>query len=272
MSCPIASNMLHERLPAMSLLCGLVLAATTLARPADPAAYAPFPAPDSGYVTDHAKVLSPAQQEEIERWLWQVESRTGVEMCVVTVSSMADYAGTPNQNIESFAKALFNRWGVGNRPRNDGVLLLISIADRKARIQLGAGYSARDADAQRIMDKVILPRFRNGDYPGGIREGARALMLEFAHVRIGWNWPLIAGMAGIPVLALVAVSLFRNGKRGWGWVCVGLIAILILAVIFLLREAARHLPDSDSSSWDAGGFGGGFGGGFSGGGGATGSW
>lgn len=269
MSCPTALSMPHR------LLLWLLVATATPAGAAVErgANYGAFPRPDAGYVTDLAHVLDGAQEERIERWLWQVEKQTSVEICVVIINSLGDYPDTPNGSIEPFATALFNRWGIGNQPHNDGILLLICIQDRKARIELGAGHGhARDAAARRIMDGSILPRFGKGDYPGGIEQGVRAIMLEYAGVRVGWNWSLLLSIAAVPVLALVAISLFRHGKRGWGWVAVGAIVVLLLVIVYLIRRANQLLPDRDSSSWSPGGFGGGFGGGFSGGGGATGSW
>ncbi len=246
----------------------------TATRTAEPGGYAPFPTPDSGYVTDLASVLSPAQEERIEQWLMRVEKQTGVEIAVVTVQRLNDYPGTPNTDIERFATGLFNRWGIGNLPDNNGVLLLVSIGDRKARIELGAGYGrSRDGDAAAIMDGTIIPRFRKGNYADGIEAGVRALMLEFAGVGIGWNWPLIGGLAAIPVLGLIAFSLLRNGQRGWGWITIGLLLVVVLGVIFVGVRVLRALGrEGHSSGWSAGGFGGGFGGGSSGGGGATGSW
>jgi len=58
--------------------------------------YAPFPTPDSGYVTDLANLLTQNQEEEIEQWLWHVEETSGVEIAVVTINSISDYPGTPN--------------------------------------------------------------------------------------------------------------------------------------------------------------------------------
>jgi uncharacterized protein len=235
--------------------------------------YAPFPDPGPGYVTDLVGLLTPEQKERIQQWLWQVESRTGVEIVVVVISARSDYPGAPQGSIEQFARGLFDKYGIGNLPRNDGVLLLVTVKDRQARIELGAGYGrARDGDATRIMDREILPSFRKGDYPDGIAAGVRAIMREFASVRVGLNWPLLAALAGIPALGLIAYSLFKSGKRGWGWVCVGLIVVLLLAVFYLVRKTLEHLPEGGSDSWSPGGFGGGFGGGSSGGGGATGRW
>jgi len=231
--------------------------------------YAPFPQPDAGYVTDIGHILTSAQEEGIERWLWQVESKTKVEIIVVIVNSIRDYGGTPNGSIEEFAKALFDRYGIGNLPRNDGVLLLVAVKDRQTRIELGAYYGrSRDDDAQRIVNRVIIPRFQKGDYAGGIMGGVRVIGAEFANVTIGTPWRLIAVLTGIPILGMIAFSLFRNGKRGWGWVCVGLIVVLILVAITVISVIVRNLP---GRSWSPGGLGG-FGGGFSGGGGATGGW
>jgi len=228
--------------------------------------YSPFPQPDSGYITDKANILGKKAENRIERWLWDIEKKTGVEIIVVTIGSIKDFPGTPNSTIEEFAKGLFNKYGIGNLPANNGVLLLVSLGDRKARIELGASYGhVRDADVQRIMDRIIVPKFKNADYAGGITEGVKALAKEFANVRIGLNWTLIILLISIPVLALVAYSLFKSGKRGWGWVVVGILFVIILFIIYIIFQAARVMPKT------AGGLGG-FGGGSSGGGGATGSW
>ena len=235
--------------------------------------YAPFPNPDAGYVTDIAGLLTDAEEEKIEQWLWRTESKTGVENAVVIISSIKDYKGTPNYSIEQFAEGLFNRYRIGNLPKNDGVLLLVTRKDRKVRIELGKHYGrARGRDARRIMQKVIIPRFKEDDYAAGITDGVRAIMREFAGVRIGINWPLIILLIAIPILVLIIVSLFRSGKRGWGWVCVGLLIVAVMGVLWVVWTTVKHMPRGRSGGWSSGGFGGGFGGGSSGGGGATGSW
>ncbi|MEX2386919.1 MAG: TPM domain-containing protein [Phycisphaeraceae bacterium] len=255
-----------------AMLLGLALMGPALAQPAADR-YAPYPEPDAGYVTDLAGLLSADEEERIEQWLWQAESRTGVEIAVVTIDSILDYPGTDNQRIEAFARGLFDAYGIGNLPENDGVLLLVARGDREARIELGAGYGRRrDRDARAIMDGTIVPAFANGDYPAGITDGVKAILLEFAGVRVGWNWPLIVTGLAIPLVGAVAVSLFRSGKRGWGWVAVGLLIVLLLALVRMVVTVVRHMPEGNSGSWSSGGFGGGFGGGSSGGGGATGSW
>lgn len=235
--------------------------------------YDPYPAPDSGYVTDLADLLSQEEEEQIERWLWKTESSTGVEIAVVTIHSIRDYPGAANGSIEFFAKGLFDTYRIGNLPKNDGVLLLVAKADRQARIELGGGYGhARDADTNRVMQSEIIPWMKKERYAQGIVSGVRGIMREFAGIRIGTNWPLVGLLVAFPIIGLIALSLFRNGKRGWGWVCVGILIVMLLTLLRLAYLALKHIPEGSSDSWSPGGFGGGFGGGSSGGGGATGSW
>jgi uncharacterized protein len=241
--------------------------------PAPEKDYAPYPAPDAGYVTDLAELLTPAQEERIEQWLYQTEEKKGVEIAVVTINAIGDWPGTDNASIERFARGLFDKYGIGNMPDNNGVLLLIARRDRKARIELGAGYGrTRDGDARRIMDDVIIPRFRKDRYADGIRKGVEAIIAEFAGLRVRFRWEIVALPILIFIGILVAISLFRSGKRGWGWVVVGLIFVLVLALLRVLFAMLRASSRGSSGGWSSGGFGGGFGGGFSGGGGATGSW
>lgn len=234
--------------------------------------YSPYPQPDSGYVTDYANLLTKEEEERIEKWLWQVEYRSKVEIIVFTIKSVKDYPGTSKDSVDSFATGLFDAYRIGNMPQNDGVLLLISSEDRRARIELGASYGrSRDGDALKIMDSIIVPQFKKGDYVAGITLGTEALIEEFANMRIGFPWHIVWIALGSLGSLLVGISLLKNGKRGWGYVFIGLAIVLILVVIYLTVKFVQQLPKGDSDSWGSGGMGG-FGGGFSGGGGASGSW
>jgi uncharacterized membrane protein YgcG len=332
----------------ISRLGAVLLAVLTLGLSCAPTpnakSYSPYPQPDSGYVTDLADLLTRDNEEKIEQWLWTVEEQTGVEIAVVTIDSVNDFRGAPgagggsvsDRDIERFATGLFNKYGIGNMPQNNGVLLLVARYDRVMRIELGASYAHdRDDDAERIVQNVIIPHFKRDDYVGGVTAGVRAIMVEFADHHAGDEKPADTGAGdappddsgagetepagqptdrgpdaappvarglagkegagggdagGIPfntwfwgklaaaVLTLFgSVSLFRNGKSGWGWVFAGLGIVLTLAIVqtivLSLRTAGKVATTRGSSgSWSAGGFGGGFGGGFSGGGGATGRW
>jgi len=228
--------------------------------------HSPFAKPDIGYVTDQAAVLSSEQERQLERLLRETERESGVEIVVVTIRRMTDYPGASDGRIEGFARGLFNAYGVGNMPKNDGVLLLVSVLDRKARIELGAGYGhTRDRDAVRIVNRKILPHFRNEQYEQGVVAGVNALVREFGRrsfIAVRGPWIIVGAVV---LLIPVTISLFRHGKRGWGWVFVGLIIVLLLAAVWLIRRVAEESGEEDGVL-------GGFGGGFSGGGGATGSW
>jgi uncharacterized protein len=229
-----------------------------------------YPEATISYVTDVANLVSDDVEKNINKMLSDVETKTGTEVAVVTITAMSDYPDAPQGSIETFAGGLFDAWGVGNLPKNDGVLLLVSQKDRKARIELGIYYGrSRDGDVNRIMQEIIVPEFRSGDYESGISEGTIALVkvltgLEY-EVRSSWIWVLVIVMGVLCIL--VGVSLISKGRRGWGWVLVGLGILLVLLAIYMLISISRNSLKNDGTN-----VGGGFGGGSSGGGGATGSW
>ncbi|MBW3670334.1 MAG: TPM domain-containing protein [Acidobacteria bacterium] len=266
MSCSWSANVMSR---AFVLVTTLLFCAESHAQES----YAPWPEPDSGYVTDRAGVLTSSEEERIEQWLIRVETKTEIEIIVVTLRSIADYPGTDNSTIETFATGLFNEWGIGNVPRHDGILLLVAVDDRDVRVELGRGYGEnRNADASEIIREVILPQFRNEDYAAGITDGTRAIIEEFTSLRIGFRWDLVLLPVVVVALLLIGMSLLKNGKKGWGWVVIGLALVLLLFFVYLLITLARTKSQyGHSSGWSAGGSGG-FGGGSSSGGGASGSW
>jgi uncharacterized protein len=267
MKSPMKLNM-KSKLPISLVLLSIMVCFDT-AYPAEKKDYSPFPNPDVGYVTDIAGVLTGAQKEELDSQLYTVEKSTGVEIVVVTINSIKDYPGTPNNSIEDFARGLFDAYGIGNMPKNDGILLLVATKDRKARIELGKGYGHnRDADADHIMQKVIIPEFKKNQYNSGIIKGVRSIIRTFSGMIIWPGWIKLVTVIAILIIIPISLSLFLNGKRGWGWIFAGFAIILILS---LLRSFTNYDATRDSGGF-SGGFGGGFGGGSSGGGGATGSW
>jgi len=251
-----------------SLLCLLSIQLLFQQVAANSTDYYPYPQPDAGYVSDYANLLSAEEESRMERWLLQVEEKSKVEIIIVTINSLSDYIGAENDSVETFATALFNSFGIGNVPKNDGVLLLISKNDRKARIELGQYYGhSRDNDSSRIMQKIIIPQFKRGDYEKGITNGTEAIIEEFAGMRVTFPWYIVwVSIAGLTCL-LIGLSCIRNGKRGWGYVFIGIAIILFLLAIYLLKYAQQQRHTSSSSGGS-----GGFGGGSSGGGGASGSW
>ena len=146
-----------------------------------PLGTSPYPTPDIGYVTDLANILSDQQEQQLEDLLNKTETDTGMELLVVVLKSIKDYPGSANRSIEAFASAMFNDYGIGNMPQNNGILLLVCVKDRKARIELGAGYGHRyDAKTRAIMNNSIIPKFKNNNYPAGIITGVKACLKAFS--------------------------------------------------------------------------------------------
>jgi len=218
--------------------------------------------PKEHFYVDQAALLKPEDAAAIDTLASSLLREEKIPLLVVTIPSLVSFQAA-SMSIESYAKALFDQWGIGSQNRNYGILLLVSVGDRKARIELGAGWGrTHDDDAAYIMDSLILPAFKQKDFSGGIRAGAEALDkmargLGLPKPKTPW-WIIPAFLLGIALVIGVIVSLFKSGRKGWGW---ALIAGLGVLLFFVLRAAA-------SSS----GSGGSFGGGSSGGGGASGSW
>jgi uncharacterized protein len=233
------------------------------------------------FITDQAGLISESDANEINTIARKLLTEKATPILVVTIDSMGE-AGGGQMRIETFAHMLFDSWGIGHaklkingeeKVWNTGILLLVSKGDRKARIQLGAHWGHRhDEFCQTIMDEAIVPRFKKGEFSGGILAGVKSLAsmardkLEIPAAakvpRPWWHYALVVGAIGLAIFTVV--SLVRRGSGGWAWLLWG--AIFAIVGFLLYRMLTQ-------SSRGGGGFGGGsFGGGFSGGGGATGSW
>ena len=136
-----------------------------------PAAAQTFP-PLSGRVVDQAKLLSAEQSAALEAKLAALEQQSGRQMAVATVP---DLEGHP---IEDYGYRLGRQWGLGDKRANDGLILLVAPNDRKVRIEVGYGLEpiVTDALSSLIVQRHILPKFRDKDMPGGIVAGADALI------------------------------------------------------------------------------------------------
>ncbi|HKW32732.1 MAG TPA: TPM domain-containing protein [Candidatus Acidoferrum sp.] len=111
--------------------------------------------------------------------------------------------------------------GIGSQAHNYGVLLLVSVGDRKARIELGAAWAGtKDDTTLMIMQDIMVPNFKKGDYSSGILQGVEALdtMARGNTVRKPVSrapWLMVLGLIALGVG--VGVSLIRSGHAGWGW-------------------------------------------------------
>jgi uncharacterized protein len=130
------------------------------------------PAP-SKYVTDKAGVLPAATVERLNKTLADFERETSNQVLVYVDHHIPD-----GVTLEEIGAAALNTWQVGQKGKNNGVILFVFVDDRKARIAAGDGLAdaLSNATSQQILDDVLRPHFRAGDYERGIDEGVQAMM------------------------------------------------------------------------------------------------
>ncbi|PCH96466.1 MAG: hypothetical protein COB84_04800 [Rhodobacteraceae bacterium] len=129
-----------------------------------------YPQSVSSYVNDFAGIIDAETKTRLETRLQELRETQGIEMTVVTIERVRDYAST--QSVPDFATGLFNAWGVGNAKRNDGVLFLVARGDRAMFIALGSGYSDEyDVRMDRVFTYHVKPYFVKDDYSSGIEVG-----------------------------------------------------------------------------------------------------
>ncbi|HNX59024.1 MAG TPA: TPM domain-containing protein [Spirochaetota bacterium] len=255
----------------------------------------------SGRVNDTAGMISPQVSADLEKRLADFESSDSTQVVILTVDSLD---GEP---IEDFGIKVAEAWKIGQAKKDNGVIFLVSKNDRRMRIEVGRGLEGvlTDLLAGRIIDNVVAPRFKQGDYDAGFAEGTKAIIEacrgEFKNdgaVRAAAETPLSGETALIfaAVLAVVIIILSAWTRIGGGLLgAVGLplivnfsmiplplIGIVIAGVIgFILGLIIPLLPFSGgrggyfgggggSSSSSGGSFSGG--GGSFGGGGSSGGW
>lgn len=238
---------------ALGLVCGRAAVAQT---------FPDRPGADS-YIVDEAQVLDAETAQEVENTCRALRVQTEIPVIVVTIRSMAAH-GAGGWEIERYASALFDHWGIGSPRYNRGMLLLISIDDRKARIEMGADWAhTKDGLAQEVMQRLIVPECRGGHYSKAVQAGVEGLDA------IARDRPL----PGRPLLKRMGDLL----GEAWRWLVKHIIWLIVPPVVVgnswwnYRRYGTIFSPERDSG-WGFGGGGGSFGGGFSGGGGATGSW
>jgi uncharacterized protein len=121
----------------------------------------------TGRIVDEAHLLDPAARSALETKLADLESKTNRQLVVVTLNSLQGY------EIEDFGYRLGRAWGIGEKEKNNGALLIVAPKERRVRIEVGYGLEGilTDAVSRLIIENAILPRFRVNDYSGGIARG-----------------------------------------------------------------------------------------------------
>lgn len=128
----------------------------------------------TGYVNDFAGVLSAGVKANLEQELTDFDKTDSTQIAVATVNSLG------GSYLEEYANALFRYWGIGQVKKNNGVLLLVSLDenDRGIRIEVGYGLEGvlTDLISGQIVDNIMIPKFKDGDFDGGVRDGVEAII------------------------------------------------------------------------------------------------
>lgn len=222
----------------------------------------PEPPPTGSFIVDEAQLIDEGTEQRINDVAAKILKDEQAPIFVATIPSLQSYNAS-NESIETYATKLFNNWGIGYKDHSYGVLLLVSKGDRKARIELGSDYNHRyDAEAKEVMDRFIIPYFKQGNFAGGIESGVTRMDmvirgLDLPKKPMSAESIIILVVIGIILIGtpFVIYSLFKSGKSGWGW------AVLVAFGLFLWWLIRTILSGSS-----------GRGGGRGGGGGASGSW
>jgi uncharacterized protein len=236
----------------------------------------------TGPVVDAANVIPDDQEARIAQKVVALKTQSQRQLQVVTVSSLEGY------DIADYANRLFRNWQLGDKERNDGVMLLVAPGERKLRIEVGYGMepTVTDAISFLVINKVIVPKFKQGDMPGGIEAGTDALIKQMSlpaeeaqKAAAEASASRDSGVSIDPAMLfwLVIFVLFfvlpmiRRVAGGRHYDRSGVGQVILWSV---LEGMARGGSSSGGSDWGGGGGGGGWsgGGGSSGGGGASGSW
>jgi uncharacterized protein len=225
-------------------------------------------------VVDDAHILPAATQQALTQKLAALEQANGDQVVVVTVPDLQGY------EISDYGYQLGRKWGIGQKGKNNGALFIIAPKEHRVRIEAAYGLEPvlTDAMTSVIEQRDVLPRFKAGDYAGGVTAGvddiikqvsdpsdqaaARAQAASSEVVRIRpprHHTNPIGGLVILVIVVIVFSSLFRRGGGGGG----GLLPLIFLGSML---GGGRGRDDD----WGGGGGGGGDGGGFSGGGGSFG--
>ena len=133
-----------------------------------------FKIPDSpvGRVNDFANILSEEAERKLENILYDYETSTENQLVVVTIPSLE------GETLETFSIRLAEKWKIGKKEKNNGIILLIAMQERKIRIEVGYGLEDKltDAIASGIIRNYIAPYFRDGNYEGGILAGVKKII------------------------------------------------------------------------------------------------
>ncbi len=238
-----------------------------------------FPEKSTTLVTDYTSTLSSDQKQSLENKLVAFNDSTSTQIAVVLIKSVGDY------DIAEYATNLGRKWGIGQKGKNNGILMLIAIGDRKVTIQTGYGAEGAvpDITTHEIIENDIKPNFKQGNYYAGIDAGTNSLIkyMKGEYKAPAKTQQISNGGGGgsifiIIIIVIVVIILIRRGGGGGSQIIGGRGGSSpfwwFLAGNLLGRGSGGGGGFGGGGDSGGGGGFGGFGGGSFGGGGSSGSW
>lgn len=215
-----------------------------------------------GWVNDFANVIDKGNADKLSTLITEVEEKTTTEIAVVTINSIAPY------DEKEYARVLFDNWKPGKKGKDNGVLVLLAVKERRWRIENGYGVEGilPDGLCGEIGRNYMVPYFKAGNYGEGLYQGVRAI----ANVIAKDSHVTLAALGNFAETA-PQNKLSSNDSQSLGMLIFFIIVIIIIVLINSGINGNRYSGGSYGGSW-GGGFGGGGGGfgGFGGGGGGGG--
>jgi uncharacterized protein len=212
----------------------------------------------TGRVVDDAGVLNASTQSQLTDMLAAHERATGQQVVVVTLDSLQGFS------IEDFGYQLGRYWGIGQKGKNTGAILIVAPKEHKVRIEVGYGLEGTltDAISRTIIENDILPSFKRGDFNAGVMAGTTSIL------------KVLGGDASVQPSGAESGTSADTNNSAPVWPLLLFVAIWLLVIILRRRMGPAYGQRSygyyGGGGFGAGGFGGGSGGGFSGGGGSFG--
>jgi uncharacterized protein len=251
------------------IICILVIAACLLFASIAHAVIPAIPSKPAQYVVDLAGIIDKNTELKLDAYLKELEQKTTAQVVVLTILSLQ------GESLEDFSISTANdKWKLGQKGKDNGVLIVVSLQDKRYRFEIGYGLEGilPDSFVGSIGRKFIVPNFQKGDYSTGIYTATLAVINRIASA----NGVEITGMPKLNT------GIYAEGKGKGGNIVQTVFTFLFLAGaiilfiknprLFLFLLVASTLGGGRRGGWGSGGgFGGGGGGGF-GGGGASGGW
>ena len=222
---------------------------------------------------NEVKLLSSSQKSSLENKLVKYADTTSTQIVIIIIPT------TKGEDINYLATKWGHKWGVGQAEEDNGVLIMLAKDDRKVAISTGYGveHLLTDALSKRIIENIMIPEFKKGDYYSGLNKGAEVIFQimqgEYKGTRSNHKFP-IEKFVFLFFVFIIILIILSKGRKGGGKGNGGFSVIDLMDIIILSNMGKGGYKGSSRGGGFGGGgsFGGGFGGGGFGGGGASGGW